>query len=60
MIFGRAGWIRLSFLLVEADVHLDEEDCEVQLGEAKGDTAEAFKVPNGEAEGEEYCSRNWI
>ena len=43
---------RFSFLILEAEVHLGEEDREVLLGEAEGVDIEAVQVPQGESEGD--------
>ena len=48
---GLAGF-RQSFLILEAEVHLGEEEREVLLGEPEGDHIEADKVPLGESEGD--------
>ena len=44
--------LKLSFLILKAEVQLGEEDSEVLVGETKGDRFEAVKVPLGEAEGD--------
>ena len=44
--------LKLSFLILKAEVQLGEEDSEVLVGETEGDRFEAVKVPLGEAEGD--------
>ena len=44
--------LKLSFLILKAEVHLGEEDGEVQVGETEGDRFELVRVPLGEGEGD--------